>query len=466
MKIKQRPEDFSVIESYRFEESRRGEYFVYRMDKQKLTTLDAVERIRLQFKVKRRDVSFCGLKDKQGRTEQLIAVKGKRVDLQDPDLKLTLLGRSDEPLSARNITSNRFSVIVRDLSEEDAERLPESIAEVKRVGVVNYFDSQRFGFVKHGQGFIAKDILRGDFQAALHALIAKPSELDRSLDASVKQWFADHWGEWDRTPPKGAAKYMPMLLTLREDPKNFVGALRRLDARLRAMVVFEFQSALWNDAVKRWLHDQIPGPDLVELRYQLGTLAFPRSLPRPLADGWPARTFPLLASDSTFTDPTIEQASKAALRKEKLTLEGLSQPKIDAFHFKHEERPLVVFPDKLRASAPAADEANQGRLKVTLSFTLPPGAYATLVVRRTLWYALPEHAGEAPVVRRPRVGKRAKRPREAREKEPVEAAEAKAPVEPVPAPEPKPARKGFLEQQRERKAARASARAAAKDKRS
>src|SRR5690554_3321478 len=82
-----------------------------------------------------------------------IAVKGQRVDLQEPDLRLTLLGRSDEPLSARNITSNRFSVIVRDLSDEDVERLPESIAEVMRVGVVNYFDSQRFGFVKHGQGF-------------------------------------------------------------------------------------------------------------------------------------------------------------------------------------------------------------------------------------------------------------------------------------------------------------------------
>src|SRR5688572_9537397 len=123
------------------------------MDKQKISTLQAVERLRERFRVKRQDVSFCGLKDKQGRTEQLIAVKGKQVEVQDPDLKLTLVGRSDEPLSAKNITSNRFSVIVRDLSEDEAARLPEAIAEVERVGVVNYFDSQRFGFVKHGQGF-------------------------------------------------------------------------------------------------------------------------------------------------------------------------------------------------------------------------------------------------------------------------------------------------------------------------
>ena len=466
MKIKQRPEDFSVVESYRFESTPRGEHFVYRMDKQKLTTLDAVERLRLRFGIKRRDVSFCGLKDKQGRTEQLIAVKGRRVDLQDPDLKLTLLGRSDEPLSARNITSNRFSVIVRDLSDEEVERLPEAIAEVMRVGVVNYFDSQRFGFVKHGQGFIAKDVLRGDFQAALHALIAKPSELDRTADAQVKRWFAENWGVWEKSPPKGGAKYMPMLLHLRDFPKDFGGALKKLDARLRAMVVFEFQSALWNDAVKRYLHAQFPGKDLVTLRYQLGALEFPRSVPKALAAEWPVKQFPLLGPDSTFDDPEVERVCQSALRKEKLSLEDLRAPKIDAFHFKHEERPLVIFPGKLRASAPRADEENRGRKKVVLSFTLPPGAYATLVVRRTLWYALPEHAKEAPRPRPMRQGPRAARPPRSLRAEaaPVEQAVEAAPEAPKapPAPQVKTPKKGFLERQRERKATKAAARAGAK----
>ena len=201
MKLKQRPEDFSVIESYRFTEVPRGAYYVYRMDKQKLTTLGAVERLRERFRIKRQDVSFCGLKDKQGRTEQLIAVHGRQVELQEPDLRLTFLGRTDQPLSARNITSNRFSVIVRDLSEEEALRVPESVAEVARVGVVNYFDSQRFGFVKHGQGFVARDLLRGDFQAGLKSLIAHPSELEQSEDARVKALLRDHWGEWAKHPP-------------------------------------------------------------------------------------------------------------------------------------------------------------------------------------------------------------------------------------------------------------------------
>ena len=107
MRIKQRPEDFSVKESYRFDGSPSGRYRVYLMDKQKLSTFEAVERIRT-LRARPGAISFCGLKDKQGRTEQLIAVDGADVDMQEPDLRLKLLGRTDEPLTAANTTSNRF----------------------------------------------------------------------------------------------------------------------------------------------------------------------------------------------------------------------------------------------------------------------------------------------------------------------------------------------------------------------
>src|SRR5215208_2127326 len=110
MRIKQRPEDFSVTESWRFDDDPRGAWFVYLMDKQKLTTFEAVERICKAAHVQPVDVTYCGLKDKQGRTTQLVAVRGKRVEMQEPDLRLKPLGRSREPLSSENTTSNRFAV--------------------------------------------------------------------------------------------------------------------------------------------------------------------------------------------------------------------------------------------------------------------------------------------------------------------------------------------------------------------
>src|SRR5216683_545800 len=203
------------------------------------------------------------MKDKQGRTEQLVGVLGGALGdsevLQSGDLRLKLIGRAAQPLSSRNITANRFEVTVRDLSSEEAERVSESAAEVERTGVVNYFDSQRFGFLKHGQGFIARHLLRGDWESALKAFLATPSELDRSDDAKVKTFWRDHWGEWQLRAPQAAGKrYAPILRRLREDPRDFKGAFLHIDRRLRMMALFELQSFLWNEGVKRYLGARIP----------------------------------------------------------------------------------------------------------------------------------------------------------------------------------------------------------------
>src|SRR5574340_674265 len=295
MKLKQRPEDFEVSESWRFEDDPRGAWFVYLMDKQKLSTFDAVERICARFKIPRAAVSYCGLKDKQGRTTQLVAIEGRQVELQDADLRLKPMGRSRTPLSAANTTSNRFAVTVRDLSEEDVGRLSASIAEVRRLGVVNYFDSQRFGSLKHGQGFIVKDLMRGDFEIALRNVLARPSELDQSGDAKVKAFWKEHWGQWDRrNPHPGAERYQAVVKWLRDHPEDYRGALLRTEPRWRALQVFAYQSWLWNEGVKQYLRQVVGSGRLVSVRYQAGTLLFPRELDGAALRALRERTFPLL----------------------------------------------------------------------------------------------------------------------------------------------------------------------------
>lgn len=392
MRIKQRPEDFSVKESYRFEEEPGGRYRVYLMDKQKLSTFDAADRIRDAFGLKPGSISYCGLKDKQGRTEQLIAVDGVDVDMQEPDLRLKYLGRSDKPLSAANITSNRFAVAVRALSEGSIGPLNGAAAEVNRLGVVNYFDSQRFGSLKHGQGFIAKDLLRGDFEAALHNYMAKPSELDRTEDAKVKAFWRDNWGQWDRRVPfEGTRKYHRILKSLRDHPGDWVRAFLQIDADYRAMLLFTYQSYLWNEGVRRYLQLLLPREHLFPMKYQAGTLLFHRdAIPevlRPLREA----TFPLLGPDTRIENPKMKEAVDWVLGREKLSLEQLrikEAPRL--LFFKSEERPVLVFPQKLVIGRPQRDELNKGSVKVNVAFTLPPGAYATLVIKRLFHFEYQE----------------------------------------------------------------------------
>jgi tRNA pseudouridine13 synthase len=493
VKIKQRPEDFVVREGYRFESDPDGEVFVYRMDKQKVSTLAALERLSKEFGVRRRNLSVCGLKDKQGRTEQLVGVFGGTLGetevVQSGDLRLTLIGRTAQPLSSGNITANRFEVTVRDLSRDEAARVPESVAEVQRAGVVNYFDSQRFGFLKHGQGFIGKQLLRGDFEGALKAYLATPSDLDKSDDRKVKAFWQEHWGEWAlRAPHDAARKYAPMLRQLREDPKNFKAAFLHIDRRVRMMALFELQSYVWNEGAKRYLMAKVPQAELIGLRYQAGALVLPRSLNRALREELWAKTFPLLAPDSKFDDPEVEAAALAGLSAQQLRLEDLRVPHTPQLFFKHEERPLFVVPGKLRVNEPREDELNRRRYKVNLSFTLPPGAYATLVVRRVLWFAEETRRTDEPVGRawgRPleesRTGARAGRSaagardvadgaRAKHTEASAKAGEASAndteaarAAEPEPREEkPKTPKLGFLERQRRKKAEREERRKSAK----
>ncbi|ABS25585.1 tRNA pseudouridine(13) synthase TruD [Anaeromyxobacter sp. Fw109-5] len=452
MKLKQRPEDFQVTESWRFEEDPRGAHFVYLMDKQKLSTFEAVERICAGFKIPRAAVSYCGLKDKQGRTTQLIAIQGREIELQDPDLRLKPLGRAAEPLSAANTTSNRFAVTVRDLGEDDVARLTASIAEVRRLGVVNYFDSQRFGSLKHGQGFIVKDLMRGDFEVALRNILARPSDLDQSGDARVKAFWKEHWGEWDRRNPyPGAERYQAVVKWLKAHPTDHRGAILRTEPRWRALQVFAYQSWLWNEGVKQLLKDVVGMARLVSIRYQAGSLLFPRELDAAQARQLHDRTFPLLAPGTRFSDPAIEKAALSVLGREGQELADLSVPGTPEIHFEPEERPLLVFPGRLAVGEAKPDELNRGRLRVNVAFTLPPGAYATLVVKRLFHWTLAPGRRATPVA--------APGTAAARRAAPARPGAQAAPPEPAA---PRAAKQGFLARRRAEKEARQQRREAAK----
>jgi len=461
VKIKQRPEDFSVKESYRFDEVPTGPWRVYLMDKQKLSTFDAVARIQQRFGLAPGSVTYCGLKDKQGRTEQLIAVRGLDIDMQEEDLRLKYLGRTDQGLSAKNTTSNRFAVTVRQIEQSDLQKVTLAAAEVQRLGVVNYFDSQRFGSLKHGQGFIAKDLIRGDFEAALYNYLARPSPLDQSDDSRVKRFWADNWGNWTaKVPYEAGRKYFRIIKQLRDDPKDFVKAFLQIDADYRALLIFTYQSWLWNEGVRRLLQIVFPREHLFPMPYQAGTLLHHTDASAEAAAYLRERTFPLLAPDSAFSDPKVEEAVKWVLGREKLTLEQLrieEAPRL--LFFKHEERPVLVRPGKLVIGKPRPDELNRGFIKVNIAFTLPPGSYATLVVKRLFHFGVEKETPEDVA------------PRPPREAEPVapKAQQSRSKVDhktgaPRPAPPEKQAQ-GFLARSAERKKLKASRRMEASKRR-
>jgi tRNA pseudouridine13 synthase len=239
-----------------------------------------------------------------------------------------------------------------------------------------------------------------------------------------------------------------VLRSLREKPEDYLRAFLQVDAAQRAMLLFTYQSYLWNEGVRRLLQLLLPREHLFPLPYQAGTLLFHRDAPPEVVERLREATFPLLSPQSDPQDPDVKDAVAWVLGKEKLKLADLVIP--DArklLFFKSEERPLLVYPHKLVISQPSPDELNRGYGKVNVAFTLPPGAYATLVIKRLFHQGYREDTAEEI--------RASQRPLEERveERTPEEAPPPRLPRR-VEAPSP-----GFRAQQRARKAARKAAQA-------
>src|SRR5262249_61033637 len=91
------------------------------------------------------------------------------------------LARAPWPYASTAIPANRFAVTLRSLSAEEAERARRELAVVAIEGVPNYFDDQRFGSVTGPDGeFIARLLVRGNFEEALRLALTAPYEYDRA----------------------------------------------------------------------------------------------------------------------------------------------------------------------------------------------------------------------------------------------------------------------------------------------
>jgi len=200
----------------------------------------------------------------------------------------------------------------------------------------------------------------------------------------VKEFWRANWGDWTRRVPYEAAhRYDRIIRSLREKPEDYLRAFLQIDAAYRALLLFTYQSWLWNEGVRRLLQIALPRTALFPLRYQAGTLLFHQDADPETLRWLRTLTFPLLGPNTPVGDARVREAVEWVLGKEKLRLEQLRIPGAERLlYFKHEERDVLVQPSKLVLGRTQADELNRGYGKLNVAFTLPPGSYATLVVKR------------------------------------------------------------------------------------
>lgn len=323
------PDDFVVEEIPAYAPSGRGDHVFVTIEKRDLTTYEAIRRLAAALGVRDGDVGYAGLKDRHAITRQILSFPKPATPeacraLAVPGVRVITAERHEHKLRTGHLFGNRFVLRVRELEaplEEAVRRAEAILARLARPpGAPNWYGEQRFG-------------ARGDNAARGRALVR---------------------GERPRPPPR--------------------------DGREKRLFVSAFQSELFNRYLAARLADglyaRVITGDLLR-KVETGGIfetADPTADQPRLDVGELSPTGPMYGHAMRAPTPGTEAARRetALLEEEHLTLDDFARVKLA----EGTRRPIGV------PLGDPAVRAADGALE--LVFTLPAGAYATVVAEEVM----------------------------------------------------------------------------------
>jgi tRNA pseudouridine13 synthase len=384
MKLKRLPEDFQVEEVSAVPLG-KGPFAVYRLTKRSLGTPEAIEAVLRKWKRPRADIGYGGLKDKHAVTSQLVTLRhGPRHHLKQTNFDLQYLGQAARPFRPQDISANRFRIVLRDLLPEDGGRRWQAAEAVGRDGVPNYFDDQRFGSVGQSGEFIARPWCAGDYERALWLALADPNVHDRPEEREEKRLLREQWGHWKACKDALSRSHRRSIVTyLVDHPSDFRRALALLRVDLRSLYLAAFQSFLWNRILAALLRAECQPEQLCSIRLAGGDVPCYRWLEEAQRDRWQTMTLPLPSARLHLDEGPVKTLYDRELKELGLELRELRVKYPRDTFFSKGQRPVLIVPARFRAE-PEDDELHPGRQKLIVSFDLPRGAYATMIVKRLI----------------------------------------------------------------------------------
>lgn len=381
--IKDRAEDFFVEELPLYEPSGEGTHTYFVIEKRGMTTMAAVQAVARALGRRPRDIGYAGLKDARAVTRQTLSVEHVDPDrvstLDITGLTVLSVAQHRNKLKRGHLRGNRFVLKIRETDPTAKPRAKEILDLLADRGVPNYFGPQRFG-VRGDNWLIGRSVIRGDFDRAMSVMLGEPGPLDhgdvlkarRSYDAGQLQDAADAW-PYHHNQQRRACRAM---IKSNGNPRR---GWQSVDRTLRDLFVSAYQSHMFNHV----LADRIGGLDSIET----GDLAWKHAngacfrvenaaIEQPRCDAFEiSPTGPIFGQRMTEASGLPGQRESRILSDEGLELSSFSTR--NGVSANGVRRPLRV-----PLNSPAFDDGTDewGHF-LSLSFALPPGSYATCVVR-------------------------------------------------------------------------------------
>ncbi len=188
-RIKSRPEDFLVEEIPRYEPCGEGEHVYLLVEKRGMSTSAMLDVIARHFGVRMRQLGYAGMKDKLAITRQVVSVHvpGRTPEdfpmLEHDRISILWTDLHTNKLRRGHLAGNRFSIRIRDVDPGrvlDAHRVLRSLASA---GMANLYGEQRFGR-QHNTHELGRLLLLRRHEELLDVLLGPcPGEPDLNAEA-------------------------------------------------------------------------------------------------------------------------------------------------------------------------------------------------------------------------------------------------------------------------------------------
>ncbi len=370
MKFKVYPEDFVVEEILKKNVIKeKGKYKIFRAQKINLESLYLKKFLEKTFNSK---VSFAGLKDKRSVSYFYFSATGDIPNfIRFKNFSAELVGYSNRELRGNDIEKNNFKILLRDVKEEEAEKIFRIFDNLKTKGFPNYFDIQRLS-ADEGSLFFYY-LLKGDIKSAIkaHLLSISPEGKKnlRRFKRMVKRYFEDPDRLLPYAPSDKEKEIIKKLIN-----KKYESIIKGIGKSVLKIYFEKFSSLLWNKSASKYLRKRkISERKGFSIKIKNLYLFVPEHINPEVKDIITDEIFTVPGTVRIPTHPEFEEILKNELKKDGFSYPVKIPEFLEDFEFRGYPRSLWVFPENLDYYFEDG--------KIYLSFSLLPGAYATILIK-------------------------------------------------------------------------------------
>ncbi|MBI2148390.1 tRNA pseudouridine(13) synthase TruD [Candidatus Woesearchaeota archaeon] len=323
MKTKQIPEDFIVEEKIELKlKKEKLDYSIWKLTKKGWESFKIIQAIAKSLRTNPKFVGFAGNKDRNAVTTQYISI------YKIPKSKIEKININEVKLEFVGYSKNRINLgdLIGNNFKIVVRELNNKTNLPKNLHLENYFDEQRFGN-KQNTHFVGKSLLKRNFKEVCE------------------------------------------LLNLKVENNNYVGEIKKQQRRLLRFYISSYQSYLWNKTLNEILKEKKHNKFKSSIGEFLFTTSKIKNFKIPIANFDTDKNDVL---DKIMNEEGIKRGDFIVREIPELITQGVNR---DAF----------VNVENIKYKW-AKEELNKDKLKLELSFFLPKGSYATMLVKKLSTY--------------------------------------------------------------------------------